>query len=118
MTRHYESIVSNLKGMVKSGKVAAGQVLHLESIPIPFLRDVPLVEGQWLDQGPVELAEWGAILKAQKYQAQEDNNDNLLAMVWYTKDGDQKVTAEELLAFRKKAQLFFKKYSGQTGSHA
>jgi hypothetical protein len=112
--QHYETIVSNIKELVKSGQVAAGRVIRLESIPIPFLRDVPLVEGQWLDQQVVELAEWGAILKAKGFQVQEDDGANLLATLQFTQDSDQKVTPEEILAFRGRAQLFFKKYSGRT----
>ena len=84
--------MSNPKELVKSGKVATGRVLRLESIPIPFLRDVPLFECQWLDRGLVELTEWGAMLKAYGFQGQEDDGSNLLATLQSTQDGDQKVT--------------------------
>jgi hypothetical protein len=44
--QRYQSIVSGIKDLAKSGRVQAGWIVHLESLPIPFLSDAPLVDGQ------------------------------------------------------------------------
>jgi hypothetical protein len=77
---------------VQSGKVQAGWMLHLETIPVPFLRYVPLLEGKWLDRRLVELAEWRALLQAKGYQVQEDPEAHQLAVVKYLRPDGEKPT--------------------------
>jgi hypothetical protein len=54
---HYGTIVNAMQELVKSGQVQEGSIIHYEWCPIPFLQDAPLVQGQWIDQRMVELAE-------------------------------------------------------------
>ena len=54
-SEHYETIVSAMKDLGLDGLM-----VELPTVPHAFLRDAPLVEGQWLDRYVVELAEWGA----------------------------------------------------------
>jgi len=63
--------VNALRELVNSGQVQAGAIVHLETIPIPFLRDAPLIDGQWLDRRLAELAEWGMLLQSKGYHPQD-----------------------------------------------
>ena len=51
---HYEAIVEALKCLIP-----AGLVVDLPAVPHQFLREAPLVDGDWIDNYMVELAEWG-----------------------------------------------------------
>ncbi len=42
-----------------------GLMVELPTVPHAFLREVPLVDGHWLDRYVVALAEWGARLVQQ-----------------------------------------------------
>ena len=53
----YEAIVEALKGLIPTGTV-----VDLPAVPHAFLREAPLVNGEWIDGYIVELAEWGARL--------------------------------------------------------
>ena len=58
---HYEAIVSAVKGAVPEGFV-----VELPTVPHPFLREAPLVDGDWIDRYTLELAEWGASVLSRK----------------------------------------------------
>ena len=55
---HYEAIVSAIKGVAKQGIV-----VDMPSVPHQFLQEAPLVDGDWIDNYMVELAEWGARIR-------------------------------------------------------
>jgi hypothetical protein len=76
-------MLNAIKELVNSGQIQAGKMVRLETIPIPFLKDVPLIQGQWLDQRLVEMAEWGALIQTRCYQPQEDPEAHQLATVDY-----------------------------------
>ena len=67
---HYEAIVSAIKGVAKQGIV-----VDLPSVPHQFLREAPLVDGDWIDSYIVELTEWGARL-VEKGLLLEESGDN------------------------------------------
>ena len=50
-------------------------------MPHAFLREAPIVEGQWLDRFVVTLAEWGARLTQQGLVVEESDDPHPLA--WF-----------------------------------
>ena len=58
-----EAAEAAVRAMVGSGQVEQGWVAELETVPVPFLRTVPLIEGEWVDAYVVELAERAAQLR-------------------------------------------------------
>jgi len=66
-------MVTALQALVDSGQVQSSTVARLETVPVPFLRKVPLLEGEWLDRYVVELAEYGSLLRARSYEASKDH---------------------------------------------
>lgn len=73
---HYEAIVSAIKGVTQQGVV-----VDLPTAPHPFLREAPLVDGDWVDRYIVELAEWGAGILEQCLLL-EDSDDHH-PMAWH-----------------------------------
>ena len=71
---HYEAIVSSVKGVVQEGFV-----VELPNVPHQFLRDAPLVDGDWIDRYVVELAEWGARLVEKGYSPIEPEDQHPMA---------------------------------------
>ena len=55
--------------------------MELTMVPHAFLREAPLVDGDWIDGYIVELAEWGARLVG-KGIGMEESDDNH-PMAWY-----------------------------------
>ena len=51
---HYEAIVDAMKTVTQEGFV-----VELPTVPHQFLKEAPLVDGEWIDYYTVELAEWG-----------------------------------------------------------
>ena len=72
--RYYQTMVNGLQEIVVCGKVEGGQVIHMETISISYLQDVPVLEGQWLNRHILELAEWGVLLQSKGYEM-TDNGD-------------------------------------------
>jgi len=73
--RHYEAIVCAIKGLVEQGVV-----VDLPSVPHAFLREAPLVDGEWIDRYTVELAEWGARIMEKGFLLEEPEDQH--AMAW------------------------------------
>ena len=70
----YEAIVFDLKRMTQEGFV-----VELPTVPHQFLREAPLVNGDWIDRYVVELAEWGARLVEKGYLLEEPEDQHPLA---------------------------------------
>jgi hypothetical protein len=68
-----------LHDLVASGQVEAAAVLCLDTIPCTFLQDVPMVEGELIDEYALILAEWGALRRARGFSLSEPGDDHLLA---------------------------------------
>ena len=83
---HYEAIVCAIKAQVEQGIV-----VELHTVPHAFLREAPLVDGDWIDQYIVELAEWGARLVEKGYllEEPEDNHPMAWQRIIDQKDGSQ-----------------------------
>ena len=41
-------MVIAVRELVDSGRVQGGASVFLETVPVPFLQDTPLVEGEWV----------------------------------------------------------------------
>ena len=74
-----------------------GTVVDLPTIPNVFLRDAPLVEGNWIDRYVIELAEWGASIIKKGYQIEEPDDNH--PMAWYRcfDPGDGSEASQEVL---------------------
>ena len=68
-SEHYETIVLAMKDLPLDGLM-----VESPTVPHTFLREAPLVEGQWLDRYVVELAEWGARLAKQGLVVEESGD--------------------------------------------
>ena len=73
---HYEAIVRAMKSVAQQGLV-----VDLPTVPHQFLREAPLVDGDWIDRYTVELAEWGARLVEKGFLLEEPEDSHPLA--WY-----------------------------------
>ncbi len=82
-SEHYETIVSAMKNVGLEGLM-----VELPTVPHAFLREAPLVEGQWLDRFVVTLAEWGARLAQQGLVVEESDDPHPLAWFRITKPED------------------------------
>ena len=71
---HYEAIVQAMKGLAQPGFV-----VDMPSVPHQFLREAPLVDGDWIDAYVVELAEWGARLVEKGFVLEESEDNHPMA---------------------------------------
>ena len=65
-------------------------------MPHLFLRDAPLIEGQWIDRYVVELAEWGARIAQQGLVVGESDDPHHLAWFKITKPVDGTEASRDL----------------------
>ena len=83
---HYEALVEALKCLIP-----AGLVVDLPTVPHQFLREAPLVDGDWIDNYMVELAEWGARIREREFLLEEPEDNH--PMAWHgiidPKDGSE-----------------------------
>lgn len=75
-SEHYETLVSAVKDLRFDGLI-----VELPTVLHAFLREAPLVEGQWIDRYVMELAEWGARLGQHGLVAEESDDPHPLA--WF-----------------------------------
>ncbi|MHB1345441.1 MAG: hypothetical protein ACYCX3_13950, partial [Thermoleophilia bacterium] len=107
-----EALGAALRGLVESGEVAAGTLLRLDTVPNEYLRDVPLVEGEWADRYVLVLAEYGALLAKQGYEVRPPDDDHPLAWSRVFRDG-QEMQPEETQALLTQAELHLAKSPGE-----
>ena len=88
---HYHEMVTALQTLVDSGQVQSGTVARLETVPVPFVRKVPLLEGAWLERYVVELAEYGSLLRVKGYEASEDQDEHPLVSVQFVSHDGKEV---------------------------
>jgi hypothetical protein len=112
--QHYGLMVNELQNLVKTGEVKEGVSLYLETVPIPYLMNLPLVEGEWIDAYVVELAELGALLKAKGYQLDYGNDHHLLAWPRFIDKEGIEIHPKDLAHLRKKTASNLNKYQGRT----
>ena len=72
-----------------------GTVVDLSTVPHQFLREAPLVGGDWIDRYTVELAEWGARITRKGFLLEE--SEDYHPMAWHRiidpEDGSEVDTA-------------------------
>jgi hypothetical protein len=110
---HYDRTVEELNSLLDTGKVKGGSVLRLDSSPVPFLQNAPIVKGRWFNRYVVELAKLGALLRAKGYQMQETWDDHPLAWQQFAKENGSKVDEGEIRNLRQKAIHRLKKFPGR-----
>ena len=111
---HYDGVVSGIQQLIDSGQVKEVTTVSLETVPIPFLKEAPLVDGKWLDGKVLELAEMGAMLQSRSYQLKDDDNQNILANMTVIGNGDKEVDQAEVQMFQRLAIRKLKKFTGRT----
>lgn len=110
--RHYDSVVSGMREMVISGQVQAGKAIVLETVPIPFLRESPLVDGQWLDRHVAELAQLGMLLRKKGYRAGDDDDGHPLSSGRIFGDDGQEADINMIASAAKTAADNLAKFEG------
>ncbi len=73
-----------------------GLMVEMPSVPHRFLRDAPLVEGEWIDRYVLELAEWGARLAQQGLVVEESDDPHPLAWFKITNQEDGTEASRDL----------------------
>ena len=76
---HSPTIKRELRRLVRSNDITAGKVVSLPALPIPFLRNAPLIEGRWIDATVLELAEFGAVLEDRGWTPRPTDDSHPLA---------------------------------------
>ena len=80
---HYEAIVKAIKGVVQPGTV-----VDLPNVPHAFLREAPLVDGDWIDSYIVQLVEWGARLVEKGFLLKDSDDGHPMAWQRIIDPGD------------------------------
>ena len=62
-----------------NGLIQPGTVVDLPNVPHAFLREAPLVDGDWIDRYTVELTEWGARLVENGFLLEEPEDQHPMA---------------------------------------
>lgn len=75
----YVSVQTAWEELVECGAIEKGTTVRIPPVPLHFVRDVPLVEGEWIDRAVLELAEGGALLKEKGFRIQSTEDDHPLA---------------------------------------
>jgi len=91
----WEAVLGAVKDVVKKGGVQAGRSVTLDSLPQAFLRKAPLIDNQWIDRHIIELAEWGARMKAKGYEPKGGEDRHPLAWEAFTLIVAGEVSSEE-----------------------
>ncbi len=78
-TRISSTIKREFRRLVRSKEVPAGKLVSLPAVPIPFLRNAPLLDGRWVDRTVLELAEFGVILNDRGWTPQATDDSHPLA---------------------------------------
>jgi hypothetical protein len=88
--------------------------VSMDTVLIPFLRETPLVDGEWLDQHVLELAEWGAMLQSKGYQLKEVEDQPLLASARFIQGDGIEAGPTEMKMLHQKAAQNLKRSPGRT----
>ncbi len=112
--QHYHRMVSALQQLIDSGEVQAGATVHLDTVPMPFLQDAPLLEGVWMDGHVVELAEWGALLRAKGYVGADSFDEHPLAWQRFARVDTAESDQDEVKELRRQAARRLVKFPGRT----
>ena len=107
-------MVSAIGRTIDSGQVPEGASVYLETVPMPFLRVAPLVEGEWLDRYVAGWAELGAMLIDRGYQKQEAGDEHPLAWPHFTNSSGSEIDQDEMGIICKQVSQRLKRFPGRT----
>ena len=79
LARASRKVERGLRRLVRSKDIAAGKLVSLTAVPIPFLRNAPLLEGCWIDATVLELAEFSVIVNDRGWTPRESGDSHPLA---------------------------------------
>ncbi len=79
-----------------------------------FLREAPLVNGEWLDRYVVEIAEWSAMLLAKGYRLQETEDGHPLAPDRLVRSNGIEADQVEIQALCRRVARSLAKFPGHT----
>jgi hypothetical protein len=114
-----DAVIQAMKALVQSGKVDRGTCVYLEDVPLLALADASLVDNAWVDHYVVELAEWGALLKAKGFVRRDVHDNHPLAWApidpaGIERERKQKADADQVGAIREAARTNLARYRGKT----
>ncbi len=109
--RAIDSVVRALRELVASGEVRAAKQILLPSSPFPFLRQVPLIDNEWVDLHAIELAEFGCLLLEEGFEICESLDPHPLAPCALLPEKNDE--GKDLKALRKKVAEDLSKFPGR-----
>jgi hypothetical protein len=112
-TAHYGQMVHAIHHLVDSCEVKTGSSAWLETVPIPFLQLATFIEGEWLDQHVLMLAEVGAIATGKGYQVKKTNDQHPLAWPRFFDSNGTEINQEEINSLCKQVDRHLKKFPGR-----
>ena len=112
--RHYDRMMTALYSLADSGKVKAGATVCLETVPMLFLQEAPLVNGEWLDRYVVEMAEWSAMLLTKGYRLQKAEDGHPLAPDQLVRSDGAEANQSEVTRLRRQVVRSLAKFPGRT----
>lgn len=107
-----DEVYQGLRELVPAEEMMEGRVVVLAPLPHEFLREAPLVAGEWLDREVVLLAEWGALLEKQGFEVRPTEDDHPLSWEGISRDGEE--AFGEALALLPRAEEKLGKFPGKT----
>lgn len=111
--RLVNSVVGGLRKLTEGGEIQAARQAFFSSVPVPFLRRVPMVNDEWIDRYVVELAEFVCLLLEHGYAIQEGRDTHPLAWPFISApDGAE----EDLDAIRATAAASLAAFPGRVTS--
>ena len=97
------------------GLIPRGTVVVLPNVPHPFLREAPLVDGDWIDSYIVDLAEWSSRLAEKGYFPEEPDDNHPMAWQRITDQEDaSEVDAAVTMKIRQQTGKHLARFPGRT----
>jgi hypothetical protein len=110
-TRILEAVLKAVHELVASGAVREAQMIIFPSVPLPFIRHAPLIEGEWIDHHIVELAEFGAAPGDHGFEIIENGDRHLLA---WPEISAPSPSASDAMAIRDQVTTKFSNFGGRS----
>lgn len=114
----YDKFYAAVATLLESREIKTGKRCRLGSVPIPFLREFPIIDGVWLEHYIIELAEWGALLEKRGFRPEGSQDGSLLAWDSFAKKSNNakqhfEIDSEPIATLRHEAKMNLEKYTGR-----